>query len=86
MSSVVKVYNEEDGTYFYFINGSRSDAYDDRSVLDALLGEAFQEFAVVSDRNRTEFDREIISLMEAADSFDEFEELTEKHPHLIEEI
>lgn len=86
MSSVVKVYNEDEQTFFYFINGSRSDAYDDRSVLDALLGEAFQEFVVVSERNRSEIDRETISLMEAAESFDEFEEIIEENPHLIEEL
>lgn len=85
MSKVVKIYNQEQDTVFYFINGTRSEAFDDRSALEELLGDDFQEYWLVFGPH-TDQDDEFLSSMEAAETSDEFESLIEDHPHLIEDV
>ena len=84
MSKVTKVYDQENSTAYYFINGIRSEAYSDLTALQELLGEDFQELWLTVDNSRSAHDDEILSRMEAAETDVEFAALVDEYPHLVE--
>jgi hypothetical protein len=84
---VVKVYGKDGEPPFYFINGTRSDAYDDLAVLQEIFGEEFQEYWLASEYvlENDEQDR-AMSLLESAETLTDFEATLEDYPELVEEI
>lgn len=80
---VTKVYTPNNEV-IYFINGSRSEAMDDTEALRELLGNSLEEYWIVDPE--TEVQEVAASLIEAAESREELEELLDSYPEAIVDV
>lgn len=83
MMIVTKVYTPNNEV-IYFINGSRSEAMDDTEALRELLGNSLEEYWIVDPE--TEVQEVAASLIEAAESREELEELLDSYPEAIVDV
>lgn len=87
MPRVVKVNGKGGNPSYYFINGVRSDAWSDFDVLRILLGNELEEYWLSDDMYLEDpRDFEIMARMESAETLDEFQELVEQYPEMVEDL
>jgi hypothetical protein len=78
---VAKVYPAQ-GTPFYFINGQRSDVYDEIGVLEEILGDNFKEYWV-SDDATSLYAPNLMEDLEGTETIEQLEDLLEEFPDLL---
>jgi hypothetical protein len=65
----------------------RSDAWSDFDVLRIVLGNELDEYWLSDDMYlEDDHDREIMARFETAETLDEFQELVEQYPEMIEDL
>lgn len=76
---VTKVYTEGRNPFF-FVNGQRSDAYDELGVLEELLGDDFREVWI---EERPESIPVVWRDLKACESVEQFDDLIEEYPDIV---
>lgn len=83
MTRVAKVHCDD--TVFYFVDGVRSDAYDDEEVLSELLGNDFEVYWVRGAYSYDNNDQDqLLQRIESSETLEQFKELHDEYPELIE--
>ena len=68
---------------FFFVNGQRSDAYDEIGVLEELLGDDFQEIWL---GESPEYASRLLTDLVECDTLEAFEDLIEDFPDVVEDM